>query len=157
MEIQVTNKETYKGQKERWTEEKTNSFYLKNDIMCVHKTHKKIIAFQSGVTTCVYDEFDSKGQLESMDYELAKTKKVIYDYTHINRPDNDAEWVYVMRLPKGTYVEEYDNEYRFKMNSNIKIELIGTMGTMKIADEILFPYETRCYGGKLINVWTEKF
>lgn len=157
MKIQVTNKVTYSGQKESWTEEKTNSFYLEKDILCVHKTHRKINSFQSGIITCVYDEFDSKEQLESMDYETAKTKKVVYDYTHINRPDNDAEWVYTMKLPKGTYVEEFDNEYRFEMNEAIDIELIGTMGSMKIADETLFPYETRCYGGKAINVWTEKF
>jgi len=156
MDIKVTNSKTYKGRKENWTEQKTRSFRLKSDLVCVHKSERKIKSFQSGVTTCVYDEFDSKEQLESMTYEQAKKHNITRDYTHIVRPDNNPDYVYTMILPAGTYVEEYDNEYRFVISSEIKIKLIGTMGRVRITDKELHPYECSVYGGKWVNVFTKK-
>lgn len=157
MKIKVTNTNTYKGRKERWTELKTGSFRLKEDLVCVHKSYRKIKAFEAGITTCVYDEIDSKKQLESMTYEQAKKHNIVKDYTHIVRPDNSPEYVYTMILPAGTYVEEYDNEYRFEMNESVEINLVGTMGRVRISDENLYPYECSVYGGKWINVFTKKY
>jgi hypothetical protein len=157
MEIKVTNKKTYKGQKENWTESKTRSFRLKKDLVCIHKSERKIKSFQSGITTCVYDEIDSKEQLNCMTYEQAKQHNIVIDYTHFARPSNNPDFVYKMVLPAGTYVEEYDNEYRFQMNESVKISLIGTMGRVKIKDSSLHPYECDVYGGKFVNVYTKKF
>ena len=157
MEIKVTSEKTYKGQKETWTELCTGEMILSEDTLCVHKTHKKIKSFQAGVITCCYDKNDSEGQLGSMSYRQAKNLNLIWDRTHIVRKDIDPEYVYTFLLPKGTRVRVYGNEYRFQMNSEVKCNLVGIMGTVRVSCMNLFPYETSVYGGKTINVFTKKY
>ena len=155
MKIKVTNTANYTGKKDgRWLEEKTNEKFLQEDMILVHKSHKKINEFCVGIETCVYDEYDSEKQLSSITYEEANKFTVIQDQTHLVRKDISCEYIYTMKLPKGTFVEEFGNEYRFVMTEEIEVRLFGEMGTMRVKDD---SYETRVYGGHTINVFTKKY
>lgn len=155
MKIPVTTSAKYTGKKDgAWTEEKTAERVLDSDTILIHKSHRLISEFAAEVRTCVYDEIDSEKQLSSISYEDAKNFEVIADYTHIVRKDIPCEYVYTMRLPKGTRLEEFGNEYRFEMNGDVEITLVGEMGSMRIKDD---SYETRVYGGHTINVFTKKY
>lgn len=157
MTIPVTNHNTYKGQKENWTEQITGFFVTTKEMVLVHKSYHKISSFQVGVTTCAYSEGFSDSMLSVMTYEEAKKHRLLYDYTNANKPSNEDQYVYIFTVPKGTYMEEYCNEVRFKMSEKISVNLVGMVGSVKIASNELFPYETRCYGGKAVSVWTKKF
>jgi len=155
MKILTTNKGIYKGKKDQaWTESLTNSFILKENSLFVHKSYEKINAFEIGVETCVYNEMYSQEILNSFSYNDIRKENIIKDLTHKVRPDNPEEYVYIMYVPKGIQISEYGNEYRFIMNDSVKIELIGTMGTVRVRDD---SYETKVYGGHTINVFTEKY
>jgi hypothetical protein len=154
IKIKTTDNNVYKGQKDgQWTEPKTGKWLLEEAETFVHKSHRKINAFQVGVTTCVYDEQWSEMQLNApLKSDVVKTNEVLIDYTSIN--NNAPEYVYLMTLPAGTVVTEHGNEYRFEMTHDVEIALIGQMGQMRIKDN---SHETRVYGGHTINVFTEKF
>lgn len=151
--IKTTDKNVYKGRKEAWTEPQTDSFSLSQEMTFVHKSHRKISAFEVGVTTCVFDEYASESQLSApLKTDVVAKYEVIIDFTEIN--DNTPEYVYLMTVPAGTPMSEHDNEYRFEMSHDVKISLIGEMGRMRIKDD---SYETYAYGGHTINVFTKKY
>ena len=151
MTIAITKNAKYNGQKENWTELKTGQFITSNDITCVHKSHKFIPEFKSDIITCVYDPSDSEEQLKSPMYlDVLKTHTVLDDRTHIVRPDNEPEHVYTIKIPKGTMINVYENEYRFYITQSFIVKYIGTMGTIRIEDL------SSVYGAKTINVFTKK-
>ena len=154
IKINTTDENTYKGQKDgKWTEPKTGKWFLEEAETFVHKSHCKITSFQVGVTTCVYDEQCSEMQASApLKSDVVNGYEVITDFTTIN--NNTPEYVYLMTLPAGTIVAEHGNEYRFEMTNDVEILLIGEMGQMRIKDD---SYETRCYGGHTINVFTKKY
>ncbi len=152
--ISTTESKVYCGKKDgSWTEPQTGKYRLSEPTTFVHKSHYKILEFEIGVTTCVYDEDCSEMQMNApLKSDVVNTYEVLIDYTSIN--NNRPEYVYLMTLPAGTIIVEHGNEYRFTMSHDVEIRLIGEMGTMRIKDE---SYETRVYGGHTINVFTKKY
>jgi archaellum component FlaF (FlaF/FlaG flagellin family) len=134
IKINTTDKNTYNGKKDgQWTEPKTGKYLLEEAETFEHKSHIKIDSFQVGVTTCVYDEYESEMQINApLKSDVLKDFEVLVDYTAIN--DNTPEYVYLMNLPAGTVVTEHGNEYRFEMSHEVEIILIGEMGKVRIKD-----------------------
>jgi hypothetical protein len=153
--IPTTNSPTYSGAKDgKWTEPFTGDFILEKTSDFVHKSHTEISAFEVGVTTCVYEEYWSEQMMRApLRSEVLEKYEVVIDYTNIN--NNPPEYVYLLTLPKGTYIREYGgNEYRFVMTHDVRIRLIGEMGSMRIKDD---SYESKVFGDHTINVFTKKY
>lgn len=152
IKILTTDSDVYSGKKDgSWTEPKTGKYRLDEPMTFIHKSHNRIDEFQTGVTTCVYDEYMSE-KFESSPLKSDVHADILVDYTSIN--GNLPEYVYAMELPEGTRIDEYGNEYRFEMNHNVKISLIGRMGNIRVKDD---SYESRVYGGHTISVFTKKY
>ena len=86
----------YSGPDMSWTEEMTRSGKTKEDMYAYHYSNNKIKGFEQKVT-CFFDDFS------------------YYDFTDIG---------YRISIPKGTYIEEYNNEIRIDLEDypNLKIE-----------------------------------
>ncbi len=155
-QIEVTTDRTYTGKKESWTEKFQDSFILESETTFAHKSSRKIKAFQAGVITCVYSYAESDAVFNAPE-KRAVSAKIISDLTESARPDNSDDCVYSITLPKGTKVLQYGvNELRFIMPIDAKIYFLGKQGVVRVSDAEKFPYETRVYGGKNINVWTKQ-
>jgi hypothetical protein len=155
--IQITNERTYKGIKDGdWTETCTGERVLQREEAFIHKSHNPIKAFQAGIVTCAYDTNDSENFFFAPKYSEIKSQ-ILVDLTQKATGHTTDEYVYAITLPKGTRVVEYgNNEIRFVLTLDAKINFLGRMGEVKMPDAKNFPYETRVYGGVRLCVWTKK-
>lgn len=136
--IQVTAKTTYKGRFENWTEEMTWAGVLKEERYCLHKSYKAIKAFQAGVTTCVYAP-------NAVEQILSKAVSSCDNLVIKDRYDAAEEFCYLVIIPAGTYVERFENEYRFQMSEAVKVFLVGKKtASVRVKDD---SYESEVYGG----------
>lgn len=87
-----------------WTEEQTGAGYTKEEYKAYHYSNSEIKEF-AATTTCFFHYF------WNMRKGMLKGENIVHN----------GEYLYELTIPKGTYVELYDNEVRVNLTPDMII------------------------------------